>query len=92
MSSGPAGKIAASALVSERSWVRKARQASQLLMWRRAGPPTLASPSAASASSMRTSSQVSWRDWLDSASAIRARTRRLFTPGTVVSIALAISS
>ena len=82
-SSGPAGKIAASALVSERSWVRNSRQASQALMWRRAGPSTLARPSAASASSSRTSSQVSWRAWLDSASAIRARTSRLFTPGTV---------
>ncbi len=58
-SSGPAGKIAARALVSERSWVRKALQASQPLMWRRAGPSTLARPSAASASSIRTSSQVS---------------------------------
>ena len=36
--------------------------------WRRAGPPSLARPSAASASSSLTSSQVSWRAWLDSAS------------------------
>jgi hypothetical protein len=49
-------------------------------------------PSAASASSSWTSPQVSWRDWVDSASDIRARTSSDLTAGTVVSIAEAISS
>ena len=63
-----------------------------LATWRRTGPETLRSPSAASASSSRTSPQVSWRAWVASASEIRARTSSDLTPGTVVSIAWAISS
>ena len=49
--------------------------------WRRTGPETLRRPSAASASSSRTSPQVSWRAWLASAREIRARTSSDLTRG-----------
>ena len=90
--SRPAGASAAIALSLLRTWVRKSAHSSQSRTWRRTGPETLRSPSAASASSSRTSPQVSWRAWLASASEIRARTSSDLTEGTLVSIVEAISS
>ncbi len=90
--SGPIGRIAASALRSLRSCLRKPAQPSQLRTWRRTGPVALVRPSAASARVTRTSSQLSVRDSLDSASVIRARTSSDLTAGIVVSMATAISS
>ena len=89
---GPIGMIIARTLESDFSCLRKAAQDSQSLTCRRTGPEALASPSAASASSTRTSPQVSILAWLASASEILARTRSDLTAGTVVSIASAISS
>ena len=90
--SGPIGAIAASVFVFERSWPRNSPQPSQRLTWWRTGPEALRRPSAASASSSRTSPQVSWREWVASASDIRARTSSDLTAGMVVSIVSAISS
>ena len=84
---GPTGTSAASTLSLERSWERKSEHSSQSRTWRRTGPESLRSPSAASARSIRTSPQVSWRAWLASASEIRARTSSDLTEGTLVSIA-----
>ena len=76
----------------ERNSPRKSAHISQRLTWWRTGPDALRSPSAASASSSRTSPQVSWREWVASASDIRARTSSDLTAGTVVSIVVAMSS
>ena len=80
------GASAARALLSLRSWARNSVQGSQLRTCWRTGPDALRRPSAASARSSWTSPQVSRRDWLASASVIRARTRSDLTLGTVVSI------
>ncbi len=88
----PAGKSAARTLSLERTWERKSEHSSHSRTWRRTGPVILRRPSAASASSSRTSPQVSRRAWLASASEILARTSSDLTEGTLVSIADAISS
>ncbi len=90
--SAPTGNSAAITFSLERTWERKSEHSSQSRTWRRTGPETLRRPSAASASSSRTSPQVSWRAWLASAREIRARTSKDLTEGTLVSIAAAISS
>ncbi len=88
----PTGYTAASALLVLRNSERKVRQRSQDFRWRRTGAVVRVSPSATWPSSIRTSSQVRSRASAASASPTRARTRRDFTLGTVVSIASAIWS
>ena len=91
-SSGPTGKMAASALFVSFSVPRKAVQRSQVLRCRRTGGGIRFRPSATSPSSSRTSPHESWRASAASASDTRARTRSDLTLGTVVSMASAIWS
>ncbi len=90
---GPIGSSAVSALLVSLSWTWKFEQRLQARRWRRTRAPGRRwSPSATSASSIRTSSQESMRASAASASDIRARTSSDLTLGTVVSIASAICS
>ena len=91
-SSGPIGSSIASALLFCFSVAWKPLQRSHSRVWRRTGGESLVSPSATSASSIRTSSQEIWRAWAASARPPRARTSSDLTLGTVVSIASAIWS